>query len=150
METQLDAELTQRVDDWIRDQARNFNVSIDTYPDSITRYGNWLHVPVAAKLRGDAYARASLLQQIEDVWDASKFGGIHLLLVPTKPAVPSKDESYEKPGNLLKRQHLLLDRIGEEGGDSVTEQRFQLIRSEWEETLEEMGKLYPSLASGVV
>ena len=149
MANQSDLELSEKVDDWIRQQARNLNISIITYPGSVVRDGNWIHVPVTVRVGGDAYERASLLQQIEDAWDATKFDGVHLLLVPARPSEPSQEELYKKVGDLMKRQHILLERIDEEGGDAITVERFQSIRREWEETLEEMGRLYPSLARGV-
>ena len=149
MANNVNTESTEQVLDWIRTQARSLSIPITTYPNSLVRDGNWMHVPVTVDKDGDAYERASLLQQIEDAWDASKFGGVQLLLVPARPSALSKEDLYEMVGDLMKKQHVLLDQIDKEGADSITIERFNLIRREWEETLEEMGRLYPSLARRV-
>lgn len=146
----LETELTSRAVNWINDQARKLNIAVTIYPESIVLDGNWLRVPVTVNQGGDAYDRATWLQSIEDEWDTKTLNGLKLLLVPAKSSEPSKTDLYASVAELLKRQHLLLDRIDEEGADAAaTVQRFQSIRQEWEETLQEMDKLYPSLKNGV-
>jgi hypothetical protein len=146
MASQLNQDQSKQIAEWIDEQAQKLKVSVTTYPDSIVRDNNWIHAPVTVNEGGDAYDRATWLQRIEDEWDPKTFDGYDLLLVPAKPSEPSTTNLYAHVGELMKRQHLLLERIDKDGEDSNEVERFQTIRREWEETLKEMEELYPSLA----
>lgn len=149
MINQLDIELAARVLDWIKDRAFKHGVDVTVYEEGVVRDGNWLHVPVTIHRDGDAYDRARLLQAIEDEWEPNAFGGIQLLLVPTKASEPTKLDWYTQFAELMQRQHVLLDRMGEDGIDDPNSERFMSIRSEWASLLQEMERVYPNFKNDV-
>lgn len=145
-------ERVHEITDWIERQARAMNIPVSVYPDGLSRNGDWLHVPVGvAPDFGDAYDRASALQQIEDVWNqAPPLPGVSILLVPAKHNPATRQEQYGRLGEILARQHRLLDefRVSDITPDNAA--RFQAIRQEWEETLNELGRMFPSAKEGTV
>jgi hypothetical protein len=144
----LDEKLAERVDEWIRNEAERQDIAVTVYPQGIERRGDWLRVPVAVEKEGDAYDRAVWLQSIEDAWEPAQFGGLHATFIPAPPRRRSDTSPYDQVGALMKRQHELLDQIGQNGAGKETVQRFQTVREEWEKTLTEMERLYPLLRNG--
>lgn len=148
MSLPITVELADRVADWIRRRADEMHISVTLYPEGILRQGDWLNVPAAVNEKGDAYDRASLLQQIEDAWDPAAQQGLNLLLVPTG-RVTSKKDLYTEMGDLMTRQSQLLDRMGEQGITPEDAERLQAVRRELETHLHKMEQLHPSLRSEV-
>jgi hypothetical protein len=150
MANQIDTVLTQRVVDWIEEQARKLKISITVYPNGFAFEDNWLKVPVAVNEDGDAYDRVTWLQRIEDEWDPTAFDGVRLFVMPAPRKPPSKTELYAQAADLVEHQHMLIDQIDSNGVDPATIQRFESARRAYEEKLQEIGRRYPVLKNGAV
>ena len=150
MTSEFDKGFAKRVVDWIVETARTLNISVDVVSDGMEQNGGWINVPVAVTSDGDAYDRASWLQSIEDLWEPEQFGGLRLFLMPARTSEPAKQDFYEGLGNLMNRQHVLLDRMGDLSVTERDKEPFQVIQREWEETLIEMGRILPSIRSSVL
>lgn len=148
MSVPITTELADRVAEWVRRRADEMHVSVTLYPEGIVRQGDWLNVPASVNEKGDAYDRASLLQQIEDAWDPAAQQGLNLLLVPAGRVTSTKD-LYAEYGDLMTRQSQLLDRMGEQGITPEDAERLQAVRHETEQHLRRMEQLHLSLRSEV-
>lgn len=135
-----------QVDGWIKDTARRLDIAVTVYPDGMSRNGNWLSVPVAINQPGNAYQHAVLLQKIEDEWDENSHNDFNLLLTPAHAEQPSNVDTIKRFNDLTARQQQILNRLAEEGANSIEAERFQAIRQEWEETMREVDSLFPTLA----
>ncbi len=153
MTAAVDPEKVREITDWIERQARAMNVPVTVYPSGVRPNGDWFHVPVAVEseeAETDAYDRAVILQRIEDAWnDAPPLGGVNLFLVPAKHSEAAKQDRYEKIEELMARQRQILGRMDPNGMAVADAPRYHAIRQELEETLDEMARLFPSLATDV-
>ena len=146
MASQLVSEKSAEVLDWVTEQAAMRNIAITTYPGAVKQDGNWLHVPVTVNQPGDAYDRATWLQQIEDDWDSGEHGGLELLLVPAKSAGIRLGDRYAQAFETLERGRKELDRIVEDGKelDPSSVQRYLALRKDLDKTLDEIARKFPA------
>ena len=128
MVSDVDVGLANEVVDWIKVQAQVKNIKVTAYASGIVRNGAWLHVPVAVDQEGDAYERATCLQQIEDEWSSADHDGVELLLVPAKSVERSKGQLYAELADLEKRQRQILELIGEDRADYAAGQQGETIK----------------------
>jgi hypothetical protein len=71
------------VREWLEQELKEHNSEGTVYIARAQRQNGWLHVPVYVGGEGDAYDKASLLQDIEDAWnDQEPRHEFQLLLVP--------------------------------------------------------------------
>lgn len=143
---QVRQHILAQVDGWIKDTAQRLDIAVTVYPDGLSRNGTWLSIPVAINQPGNAYQHAVLLQQIEDEWDENSHDDFNLLLIPAHAEQPSNVDAIKRFNDLTARQQQILNRLAEEGANSIEAERFQAIRQEWEETMREVDSLFPTLA----
>ncbi len=139
-------QITAQVGNWIKNTAQRLDIAVTVYPDGLSRNGTWLSVPVAINQPGNAYQHAVLLQKIEDEWGEESHDGFNLLLIPAHAEQPSNVDTIKRFSDLTGRQQQILNRLAEEGANSIEAERFQAIRQEWEETMREVNSLFPTLA----
>ncbi|MGO8671622.1 MAG: hypothetical protein ACLQVD_09695 [Capsulimonadaceae bacterium] len=133
-----------RVADWIEQTARQLNIDVTVNPNGAILHGNWLTVPVAVNEDGDAFDRATYLQEIEDKWDDLEPFQLYLDLVK-RPRAANDTSDIDRLHALLSRQRVLLDGMDLNGIDRDSAERLAAVRQEWENTLLDMERLYPAL-----
>lgn len=72
-----------QVEEWLQKEAEHLKIRAQFHMELLKRDNGWLYIPVFIADDMDAYAKASLLQDLEDAWnDQEPVPDTQLLLIP--------------------------------------------------------------------